>query len=135
MKKIASSIVVALLVLPAVSGAASLSLFFSPLPVLDNSSYLQQVGTLAGTRSPGGSVSIFTGMTERTTRNDALLTSSPPDFTALRPGSGAMATHVMPTGGQSTSGLGGGERLPVSEPSLLLLIGLGLLAIGVARRR
>lgn len=120
--------------LPAVSGAASLSLFFSPLPVLDNSLYLQQVGTLASARPPAGSVSIFAGATQRTIQSDSLLASTPPDFTALRPGSGAMATHVMPTGGQSTSGLGD-TRLPVSEPSLLLLIGLGLLAIGVARRR
>lgn len=135
MKKTVISLVFALLMLPAVSGAASLSLFFSPLPVLDNSSYLQQVGTLASVKAPGGAVSIFSGTTQRTASGPSSFISTTPDFGALRPGSGAMATHVMPTGGQSMAGTGSSDRVLVSEPSLLLLIGLGLVALGVARRR
>lgn len=137
-KKTVISLVFSLLLLPAGAYAAPLNLFFSPLPLTDSSSYLQQVGTLASADPKAGSVTVFSQATPRRTALSGApsMLNNLPNFSSLRPSDAPMATHVMPTGGVAANRSGGENRIIiVSEPSLLLLLGLGLVAIVAAGRR
>lgn len=138
MRKTLSVIALVLGMLPVVANAAPLNLAFSSLSAMDDSGFLQQVGTGAPSKS-GSTTTIFGGGASARTASlgRSLFVSSQPNFSGLRIGVAPMASHVMSTGGMSRVGSDSGVVPPtaVSEPHLLLLFGLGLLAAGLVRKR